>query len=366
MKLVTRWSLVGPRIARRAIIAGMILAAYAFSAPFAAAQSTDPNKILKGMSDYIVGQKSFSLTYDSAVEVITPELQKLQFTSSGEVDLNRPDKLRSKRTGGFSNVETVFDGKTFTVINKDNRTFAQLDAVGTVDQLIQLLRDKYAVSTPGSDLLFSNPFDVLTENAIDAKFRSRRHRRCQVRAPGVSRCRYRLADLDRSGRAADSAPICHHQQGSRRRPPIHGSHQGMESGRSERRLYVQTTGRHNESCLGSSRPRRRNSPGSSCDGRQEMTRTSRTLIHSAIAMMIAGAALIWNGSITLSPQQSLISSAAAYTRPPVSATWTGAAARSVRRHAVVGAAVGTAAATAAATSGCVQAVDAYGRIYTRC
>jgi hypothetical protein len=148
----------------------MILAAYAFSAPFAAAQSTDPNKILKGMSDYIVGQKSFSLTYDSAVEVITPELQKLQFTSSGEVDLNRPDKLRSKRTGGFSDVETVFDGKTFTVINKDNKTFAQLDAVGTVDQLIQLLRDKYAVSTPGSDLLFSNPFDVLTENAIDAKY----------------------------------------------------------------------------------------------------------------------------------------------------------------------------------------------------
>jgi hypothetical protein len=88
-----------------------------------------------------------------------------------------------------------------------------------------------------------------------------------------------------------------------------------------------------------------------------MTRTSRTLIYSAIAMMIAGAALIWNGSIALSPQ-SLISSAAAYTRPPVSATWTGAAARSVRRHAVVGAAVGTAAATAAATSGCVQAVDA--------
>jgi hypothetical protein len=131
MKLATQWSWAGPRGARRAIVVGMILAAYAFSAPFAAAQSVDPNKILKAMSDYISSQKAFSLTYDSAVEVITPELQKLQFTSSGEVDLSRPVKLPSKRTGGYSNVETVFDGKIFTVINKDNNTFFQIDAAGT-------------------------------------------------------------------------------------------------------------------------------------------------------------------------------------------------------------------------------------------
>ena len=170
MKLETQRTLIGLGIVRRVIVVGMILAAYLFAAPFAAAQGRDPNEILKAMSEYMSSQKTFSLTYDSAVEVITPELQKIQFTSSGEVDLSRPDKLRSSRRGGYSSVETVFDGKILTVINRDAKTFAQLDAAGTVDQLVQLLRDKYAVSTPGADLLFSDPYGILTENAIDAKY----------------------------------------------------------------------------------------------------------------------------------------------------------------------------------------------------
>jgi hypothetical protein len=40
---------------------------------------------LKAMSEYVAGQKSLSVTFDSDVEVITSDLQKLQFTSSGQV-----------------------------------------------------------------------------------------------------------------------------------------------------------------------------------------------------------------------------------------------------------------------------------------
>jgi len=41
------------------------------------------------MSDYLTGQKTISMTFDSDIEVITSELQKIQFTSSGQVLLNR-------------------------------------------------------------------------------------------------------------------------------------------------------------------------------------------------------------------------------------------------------------------------------------
>ena len=54
-------------------------------------------------------------------------------------------------------------------------------------------------------------------------------------------------------------------------------------------------------------------------------------------------------------------------RPLTPVSYAGVARRTTRRAVAVGAAatVGTAAAVAA-TSGCVQAVDAYGRVYTRC
>jgi hypothetical protein len=137
--------------------------------PHAEAQADDVGKILKRMSDYMSSQKTLSLTYDTDIEVITPELQKIQFASSGQLQLSRPDKLRASRTGGYTNVEIVFDGKTLTMSNKDKNDFAQVDAPGSVDQLIDLLRDKYSVTAPGADLLFSNAFDVMTADVIEAR-----------------------------------------------------------------------------------------------------------------------------------------------------------------------------------------------------
>ena len=57
------------------------------------AHAQDASKILKAMSDYVAGQKTISMTFDADIEVITSELQKIQFTSSGKVLLSRPDKL---------------------------------------------------------------------------------------------------------------------------------------------------------------------------------------------------------------------------------------------------------------------------------
>ena len=126
--------------------------------------------ILKSMSDYLAGQKVISLTFDSDIEVITPELQKIQFTSSGQVLLNRPDKLRAARTGGYTDVELVFDGKTLSILGKDENAFTQVDAAGSVDHLIDQLRGKLGISMPGADLLFSRPNDELIKDVIDAKY----------------------------------------------------------------------------------------------------------------------------------------------------------------------------------------------------
>ena len=81
------------------------------------------------MSNYVASQKTLSITFDSDIEVITNNLQKIQFTSSGQVQLSRPDKLRATRTGGYRDVEIVFDGKTFTMNNKDGNAFAQVEVL---------------------------------------------------------------------------------------------------------------------------------------------------------------------------------------------------------------------------------------------
>jgi hypothetical protein len=156
-------------LGRVAVRVCVLLTTTALFVPTARAEKKeDAVKVLRAMSDYIAGQKSFSANFDSDVEVITSGLQKLQFTSSGQVQLSRPDKLRATRTGGYNDVEIVFDGKTLTVNGKDKNIFAQIDSPGSVDQLITLLRDKYSVAAPGGDLLLSRSFDEMMADVIDA------------------------------------------------------------------------------------------------------------------------------------------------------------------------------------------------------
>jgi hypothetical protein len=133
------------------------------------AQAQDADKILKAMSDYMTSQQTISLTFDTDIEIITPDIQKIQFTNSGQLLLHRPDKLRASRIGGYADVELIFDGKTFTVYGKHQDLFAQTEAVGTVYELIDRLRNELHVALSGADLLVSDVYDKLMADVIDAK-----------------------------------------------------------------------------------------------------------------------------------------------------------------------------------------------------
>jgi hypothetical protein len=121
------------------------------------------------MSDYVSSLKTISLTYNADIEAITPEIQKIQFTATGSLLLNRPDKIRATRTGGYNAVELVADGKTVSVLSKDSNSYAQAEAPADIDQLVNLLRDEYGMELPGADLLVSSPYDALMPDVIEAK-----------------------------------------------------------------------------------------------------------------------------------------------------------------------------------------------------
>src|SRR5258708_40068398 len=97
MNIRKRVSPVIPGLANAALVSAFV----AFTAQSALAD--DAAKLLKAMTDYTAAQKSISATFDSDIEVVTPELEKIQFTSSGKLQLARPDKLRVSRTGGDTN-----------------------------------------------------------------------------------------------------------------------------------------------------------------------------------------------------------------------------------------------------------------------
>ena len=146
-----------------------VLTVLLFSAPRAEAEEDNAKAILKAMSDYVASQDTISLTFDTDIEVITPELEKIQFTNSGRLALSRPDKLVVSRTGGYADVELVFDGKKLSALGKNINTYTQLDAPGTLDQLIEKLRASFGLALPAADLLLSQPYEDLIADVSEAK-----------------------------------------------------------------------------------------------------------------------------------------------------------------------------------------------------
>jgi hypothetical protein len=133
------------------------------------ADEADAKRLLKAMSDYMAAQKAFSFEYDATLEVVTREEQKLALLSSGAVTLSRPDKILVTRAGGFADVEMSFDGKTLTLLGKNLNLYTQLDVPGTIDHLVDELKDKYNRPLPAADLLLSNAYDDLMYGVVDVK-----------------------------------------------------------------------------------------------------------------------------------------------------------------------------------------------------
>lgn len=133
------------------------------------AEDDGASKVLRAMSDYVAKQKSISATFDSDIEVITNDLQKIQFASSGKLQMVRPDKLWVSRIGGYTDVDLVFDGQKTALLGRNNNMFTEVSSPGSVEQLVDRLRDEFHVAIPGADLVLGSSYDRLMDGVIDAK-----------------------------------------------------------------------------------------------------------------------------------------------------------------------------------------------------
>ena len=154
---------------RRMVFNSFLLALALAVAMPAMADEADAKRLLKAMSDYLAAQEAFSFNYDATLEVVTVDGQVLGIASSGSVAVNRPDKIRASRQGGFADVEMIFNGKTMTVFGKNVNMYTEIEAPGSIDNLIDVMRNQYGRPLPAADLLSADAYDTLMQNVNDVK-----------------------------------------------------------------------------------------------------------------------------------------------------------------------------------------------------
>ena len=135
----------------------------------AQADSANARRIVKAMADYMASQTNLAGEFDADLDVITPSLEKIQYSASGSLLLERPNKVRLTRKGGYTEMELLSDGKTVTIVNLGDGSYSQLQSPGTVDGMINKLRVDYGLDMPGADLLLTNSYDELMDGVLEAK-----------------------------------------------------------------------------------------------------------------------------------------------------------------------------------------------------
>jgi hypothetical protein len=140
------------------------------SAPTAKAIQPDADRMLRQMTDYLSGLQNFKVESFSVDEVVTTTGRKIQIAADSIVSVSRPNKLRSDRVGAENGLEYWYDGKTMSLYCKANNTYSTVPAPATIDEAIDATRKQYKIEAPGADLLFSHPYDILTEQVKTGLF----------------------------------------------------------------------------------------------------------------------------------------------------------------------------------------------------
>jgi hypothetical protein len=123
---------------------------------------------LKQMSDKLIASKSFSYRSKSAIELQSETGQFVTFFTEAEVTLQRPNKLHMTVSGDAPSIHLYFDGNKASAIDVDSNTYAVSTPLSNIDEMLNYIMTKAQISFPSADLMYSDPYTVMTKNLTDA------------------------------------------------------------------------------------------------------------------------------------------------------------------------------------------------------
>jgi hypothetical protein len=130
----------------------------------------EAQKIVKDLSKSSQRERTIRYkVYDTADE-LTETGEMIQYAHVRTVVLRRPDRLMMETRGDQANIALWYDGSLFTLLDRDKNVYVQMKALATIDETIDMVYDRYGISTPLADMLSGDIYKVLMEAAITCRY----------------------------------------------------------------------------------------------------------------------------------------------------------------------------------------------------
>ena len=145
---------------------GMLaLSAAIYTDAWSQTDKVDPTatQILQKMTAYLGGLKQFSVHTQTTLEDLLESGHRVDFDVSADVIISRPNKLHAERRGDQVDQTFYYDGKTLTLHNPSDRVYATEPAPGTIEEMLDYVRESLGLIVPVADLVYRNAFPLLMQ-----------------------------------------------------------------------------------------------------------------------------------------------------------------------------------------------------------
>ena len=126
-------------------------------------------RILRGMSDLLSRARSFGFTVHELADEVEDGL-RIQYSNTRSVVVRRPDRLASEALGDLFDRAFWYDGKSFTLLDREHNSYFQSQAPETIDALLDDIAERFQVVLPLGEILSEDIYKNLTQRIQIANY----------------------------------------------------------------------------------------------------------------------------------------------------------------------------------------------------
>jgi hypothetical protein len=131
-------------------------------APRVVAEQADT--LLKQMASYVGSAEEFTFHADITFDHVLPSGQKLEFSATEDVALQRQGRLYVVWSGDLGDRQFWYDGKSVTLYDPSSPFYANESVPAQLDAMLDRLLPELNFSPPLADLLYSDPYQRVKDN----------------------------------------------------------------------------------------------------------------------------------------------------------------------------------------------------------
>ncbi|QVL33737.1 DUF2092 domain-containing protein [Telmatocola sphagniphila] len=128
------------------------------------------DEYLKAMSTYLANLKTYSFQVEESFDEVEEDGQKIQMSNQRHLSVVRPNKVFGEDLGDSINSSFYYDGKTVSVYDRGQKTYATEKVPGTIDSMLEDLHTRFDTHQTLADFLFSDPYKMFTENLLTGTY----------------------------------------------------------------------------------------------------------------------------------------------------------------------------------------------------